>query len=132
QAAFVGRHGSEGGKERFASREGRPVLRGTAADVGQIIQSSKYSCKTFVILRAGFPASGQRFCRDAELIGPEAGKMLTLAVEHSNVRAEELVSGAGEEVAIKSANINRTVRGVVHGINENQSAAGMRQLHDLR
>ena len=51
-----------------------------------------------------------------DLVRLQAREMLLLAIEHAHVGAEEFVRGANQEVAIEGANIDGTVRRVVHSI----------------
>ena len=67
----------------------------------------------------------------AKFVGTQPLQLLALAEENSEVRPEELVAGARQEVAIQSANVNRPMRRVMYRIDEGHGTGRMRQPHNL-
>src|SRR5271166_2174952 len=102
-----------------------------AADIGDVLDGCGQTRETFVVLRAGFPAVRQLLCAGTQLVRTQPLQLLALAVKDPEVRTEELVTRAGEKVAIQRAHVNRTVRRVVYRIDERHRAGCMRQPHNL-
>ena len=82
-----------------------------------------------MVLRAGFPAVRQLLSTGAQLVRTQPLQLLTLAKQNSQMRAKELVTRTRQKIAIESANINRTMRRVMHRINENHRARLVCQPH---
>ena len=57
--------------------------------------------------------------------------MLALAVDAARVRAEEFVRRAREEIAVESADVNRSVRRVVNRVDERERAGVVSHAHDF-
>src|SRR5262249_11956240 len=63
-------------------------------------------------------------------VGTEPAEMLALSVEHFYVRAEKLVCGTGEEVAVDGGDIDGFVRAIVDGVDIAEGAGGVGKLGD--
>src|SRR5208282_6912273 len=58
-------------------------------------------------------------------------EMLALAEENAQVRAEEFVGGADEEITIERGDVDQAVRTVVDGIDIGEDAGGVREADDF-
>ena len=97
------------------------------SQIREVINRRNQARQTLMVLRAGLPAIGQLFRAGAQLVGPQALQLLALAVENSQMRPEELVAGAGQEVAIQRPHIDRPMRRIMHGVDERHRSRSMRQ-----
>ena len=102
-----------------------------AADISDIVNGGDQAGEAFMVLRAGLPAVGQLLGTSAQLVRTQPLQLLALAVENTEVRAEELVAGACQEVAIEGAHINRPVRRVMHRVDERHRPGRVCQAHNL-
>ena len=102
-----------------------------ATQVGKILHAGGDSGDAFVIQRAPLPAIGNGIGVGAHLVRLQALQVLALAVENSHVRTEKLVGGAGQEIAIESADVDRPVRGVVDRVDVGKRALLVRQANDF-
>ena len=79
------------------------------AEVGNVFHAGLDSGDAFVIQRSPFPAIGDCVRIRANFVRAKALQVLALTEEHSHVRAEELVRGAGEEIAIERCHVDESV-----------------------
>src|ERR1700678_1299985 len=77
------------------------------------------------------PAVGNVVGVGTQLVGSQTLEMLAFAVENSHVRAEELVGGAGEKIAVEGAHVDGAVGSVVDGVDVAEGSGLPRQLDDL-
>ena len=68
----------------------------------------------------------------AHLVGPQALEQLALAERHAQVRPEELVRRAEEDVDVPAGDVDRPVRPVVDGVGPRERARAVRELDDSR
>ena len=115
------------GKNGFAARGGCGMM--PPAQVGDVLDRLNQPGKALMILRSGLPAIGQLLGRGAELVRAQPLQLFALAVEDAQVRAEKLVAGAGQEVAVQRPHVNGPVRCVMNGIDECHRAGCVRQSH---
>jgi hypothetical protein len=93
-----------------------------AADIGDVSDTSFDPGDALMIERSPFPAIGNRVRIGSNLRRTKSAEMLTLSVEHSHVRAEKLVCGTGEEVAVDGSDIDEPVRAIVDSVDVAESA----------
>src|ERR1035437_3074435 len=83
------------------------------AHIGDVVNGGDQPSQAFVVLRAGFPAIRQLLGAGAKFVGTQALQLLAFAEKNAEVRPEELVAGARQEIAINSADVNRPMRRVM-------------------
>ena len=86
-----------------------------------------------VLLRPVLEAAADRLVRGrAHLVRPQALEEAVPAVREPEVRAEELVRRAEEDVDVPAGRVDRPVRPVVDGVGPRQRAGAVRELDDAR
>lgn len=71
------------------------------ADIGQIIYGRFDTGDTFVILRPGHPLSRQRVGSRSQFLRQEWFQEIPSSPEGTDMRPEELVGGAGQEITLQ-------------------------------
>jgi hypothetical protein len=98
-----------------------------APEVRQVLDRGKCAGVALEVAGAGFEPVRRR----PHLVRRQPIADLALPVHRADVRAEELVDGAGDEVRVHGAGIHREVWRRVHGIDVHPRADRVRALRDL-
>src|SRR5689334_14252144 len=86
----------------------------------QVVDGANNTRHPFVVAGTGLPPPWKRIRRRSDLVRGQALQVLQLAIEHAYVRAEELVRGAGEKIAIEGLHVHRAMRDILHRVYEDQ------------
>ena len=86
----------------------------------QVIDGRGGAGDPLVVLRAGHPAIRQRLGGRLHLVGGQRLQQGAPPPQNADVRAEELVRRAGQEVAIPRLHVDGAVRRVMHGVEVDQ------------
>ena len=100
---------------------------GAPAQGFPVIDGGFDSRDAFMVERAPLPAIGDFVSVGADFVGTNFLEVLAFAVKYAHVRAEELVGGADEEIAIQGADVDWTMRSVVDGVNVGDRSSRARQ-----
>ena len=111
----------------FRSRRAQPTGLGTSIDSGEEIDRGSGADDPLVILRAGLEPLRRRVGRGLQLGHVERSQQVAAPVEHADVRAVELVGGAGQQIAAERAHVDERVRRVVNRVDERQRASLVRE-----
>lgn len=123
QRGLVALDGGERRGERVAAGQ---LTAGDRAAVRQIVDRRARAGEAFVVGGALHEAPRQRALGGADLLGGERLEHAALAPQDADVRAEELVDRACEQVATPSGDVDAPVRRPMHGVDEGQRALRVR------
>ena len=98
----------------------------------EVVDRGTNSRDQLLHLRSGFPALRRNIRGRPHLVGLQPLEMLALSIKRSHMRPKKLVRRANQEIAIQGLHVDRTVRRVMHGIDEHHRARGMDQFRNLR
>ena len=105
----------------------RPVMPGKVAaywstkgrpDFGDVLQRADQTREAFVIERPRLPLVRWRVLRRAHLVRRDGLQQRQPSVEHAQMRPEELVGRANEEVAAERLHVNWAVWRELHRVDE--------------
>src|ERR1700694_4095669 len=104
------------------SQQGRsPICRAgryMPSQVGEVVNRRRHSSEAFMVLSAGFPAVGKGIVLGPHFVRPETLHQFGFAVDHSDMRAKELIRGARQKIAIQSADVDRAMGSVMTCVNK--------------
>src|SRR5215471_11107595 len=103
----------------------------TPAEIGNVFHSGFNSRDAFVIQRAPFPAIGDGVGVWTNFVRAIALQVCSFPEQHAHMRAEELVSGAGQEVTINRGDIDKSMRPVVNRVDVGERSCGVSEPGDL-
>ncbi len=103
-------------------------MRAGAGERGEEVDGGAGADDALVVLRAGLEPLGGVGRRGLELGRVELLEERLAAPEDADVRAVELVGGAGEEVGAERGDVDEGVRGVVDGVHEHERAGGVGEI----
>ena len=100
------------------------------AHVGDELDGRGGAGDALVVERAGLELEGRLAKLGAEAQGAHDLGGLAPRVEHADVRREELVGRAEQEVAVEGGDVDDAVQRVVHGVDHGQGSGRSRHLDD--
>ncbi len=124
-------HGAMQGCRTFRAAGAVVIGREGLPQPLQVLKRADHAGHGLVALRAGFELARQARVGRADFVGGQGFEQFAAPVQRPDVRGEELIRGAGQEVAAQVLNVDRPVRGVVHGVDERQRAGGFGHADDV-
>ena len=124
QSALVGADRAEARNDRVAPSR-PPGIAVRPADVRQVVDGGDQARESLVVLGARLPPLGRLVRRRAELVrGPRLEQPATHG-QHAQVRPEELVRRAREDVGVQPVQIERAMLREVHAVDGDERSHGV-------
>ena len=114
---------------RVPPREPAVVRRAEPlADPGEVLERAERPGDGLEALGPRLPPVGRLVARRAHLVGERPLEEVVAAPENAQVRPEELVRRAGQEVGSRGPDVYRAVRGEMDGVDVEERARGVRRV----